>query len=581
MSQNAGVKVSTLDKYLITAPSWPRSLGIIIVLGLIIDAVGIKAGLVLPYFGTICFIIPAVLAFLLTKPLVALSGSAITWNRSALLAMTMMIFCIIVSLPVPVLTSFELLPIFYAAGIGLIFGLRLLVLTAVADYRVRYMVIPALIQSVAGLLLGSVIFEQVFFKWGLLAILLFGIGFYALIWFIEQPIKSIFHISGLSIMNAFIAHLTDGSKSLEDFFREIGEEVDVPQANIFFRREAGKKGILFTVPNVHPGPMGEIGGGNLPSVLHESFEEEVLTAHGCATHDFNLVSESEIQKIVEAITESRSSMEFSHLAGKSWRLRCGSVSLLVQRFGDSIMLASTRSPEDTEDIDFSLGMIIMAEGRRIYKNVAFVDGHNCMTGGIVSPVMPATKTGSEYLNAALDAFSRDEGTELHEFRAGVSHVLTPFSREEGLGDLGIQTLVIETDGQKTAYVLIDGNNMAEGVREYFLEIIHEYADDGEVLTSDTHVVNTVRGKNAVGQRTPAEDIGKYLKASLEEAIADLSSAEAAMTTAECRGVIIFGSQRVSQLASTINAMMLFIAPLCLAILMLAFLITLAAFFIMG
>lgn len=581
MSQNPGVKVSTLDRYLITAPSWPRSLTIIIVFGLIIDAAGIRAGLTLPFFGTICFIIPAILAFLFTKPLVALSGSSITWNRSALLAMTMMVFCIIVCLLVPLLTSLELLPIFYAAGIGLIFGLRLLVLTAVADYRVRYMLAPALIQSVAGLLLGSLLFEQVFFKWGVLAILLFGAGFYALIWFIEQPIKSIFHISGLSILNAFIAHLTDGSKTLEDFFREIGEEVDVPQANIFFRREAGKKNILFTVPNVHPGPMGEIGGGNLPSLLHESFDEEVLTAHGCATHDFNLVSESETEKIVEGINESRDSAVFSSHAGKSWRLTCGSVKLLVQRFGDSILMVSTRAPEVTEDIDFSLGMIIMAEGRRMYRNIAFVDGHNCMIGGVTPPVMPATRTGSEYLRAAQAAFGHDEVSAPQEFRAGVSHVLTPFSRQEGLGDLGIQTLLIETDGQKTAYVLIDGNNMAEGVREYFLGIIRDYADDGEVMTSDTHVVNTLHGKNAVGQRTPAEEIGKYLRRSLEEAIDDLSPSETAMATAECRGVTVFGSQRVSQLASTINAMMLFIAPLCLAILMLAFLITLAAFFIMG
>jgi len=581
MSQNPGVKVSGLDRYLIKAPSWPRSLAIIIIFGLIIDAAGIRAGLILPYFGTTCFIIPAVLAFLVTKPLVALSGSTITWNRSALLSMTMMVFCIIVCLPVPVLTSLEFLPIFYAMGIGLIFGLRLLVLTAVANYRVRYMVLPALIQSAAGLLLGSVIFEQIFFKWGVLAIALFGAGFYALIWFIEQPIKSIFHISGLSILNAFIAHLTDGSKNLEDFFREIGEEVEVPQANIFFRREAGKKDILFTVPNVHPGPMGEIGGGNLPSVLHESFDEEVLTAHGCATHDFNLVSESEIQKIVEGINESRGSIVFSSLAGKSERLSFGSVDLLVQRFGDSMLMVSTRSPEVTEDIDFSLGMIIMAEGRRTYKNVAFVDGHNCMIGGVTPPVMPATRTGSEYLRAALTGFGHGEATALQELRSGVSHIITPFSREEGLGDLGIQSLVIETGGQKTAYVLIDGNNMSEGVREYFLDIIHEYADDGEVMTSDTHVVNTLHGKNAIGQRAPPEKIGEYMRRSLEEAIEDLSPSEVAMTTAECRGVNVFGSQRVSQLASTINAMLLFIAPLCLAILMLAFLITLVAFFVMG
>ena len=90
---------------------------------------------------------------------------------------------------------------------------------------------------------------------------------------------------------------------MEDFFREIGEEVYVPQVSIFFRREQGK-GVIFTVPNVHPGPMGEIGGGNLPKYLQSAFSEMVMVSHGTATHDFNLVAEDEIKKIVSAIQEA-------------------------------------------------------------------------------------------------------------------------------------------------------------------------------------------------------------------------------------------------------------------------------------
>ena len=52
---------------------------------------------------------------------------------------------------------------------------------------------------------------------------------------------------------------------MEDFFREIGEEVYVPEASLFFRRP-GREPVIFTVPNVHPGPMGDIGGGNLPQM---------------------------------------------------------------------------------------------------------------------------------------------------------------------------------------------------------------------------------------------------------------------------------------------------------------------------
>ena len=80
--------------------------------------------------------------------------------------------------------------------------------------------------------------------------------------------------------------------------------------------------------------MGEIGGGNLPKILHDSFDDETLVAHGCATHDFNLVSESESNKVIDALNKSRRDLVYTAGAGKSGRLSIGSVQLLYQRFGD-------------------------------------------------------------------------------------------------------------------------------------------------------------------------------------------------------------------------------------------------------
>ena len=147
--------------------------------------------------------------------------------------------------------------------------------------------------------------------------------------------------------------------------------------------------------------------------------------------------------------------------------------MLYQRFGDSVLLVTTRSPQRTEDLDFSIGMTIMAEGHRWFPHVAVVDAHNCMTD-LSSPVLLATLTATEYQKAALEAMEGAGPTPLYPFRIGVAHHTLPFSREQGFGDLGIQVLVIEVDGQRTAYVLIDGNNMAEGMREVLLE---------EILTS--------------------------------------------------------------------------------------------------
>jgi putative membrane protein len=578
MARGSDVKLGQLTKYLFTAPSWPRSLLIIVVLGLVIDGAGARAWAQLPFSGTLAFTIPALVAFALTKPIIGYSGKTMTWNRSALLSLSCTVFAVIITFAA-LLGGIRLIPFFYAISLGFIFGLRLFVLVAISDYRLPRMILPAITQSGTGIVMGMILFSPAFGAFALVLHIVFGLGFAILIWLIERPLYRAFHIRGLAFINAFIANMTDGSnKEMEDFFREIGEEIFVPQVNFFFRRQA-KKPVLFTVPNLHPGPMAEIGGGNLPRVLHDNLEEETMVAHGCATHDFNLVSESEIGKVIAAIERSKQDRTYSPGAGRSARFAAGSVQLVCQRFGDSVLMVATRSPQKTEDLDFSIGMTIMAEGHRWFKNVAFVDAHNCMTD-LSSPVLQATLTATEYQRAAIEAMDASRNTELHPYSIGYAHRRLPFSREDGFGDLGVQVLVIDVAGQRTAYVLIDGNNMAAGVREVLLSSVLASVDEAEVMTTDSHVVNTITGKNPIGMATKVDAFLPLVQEAVAAAIADLAPAECAATTAECKQVVVFGSNRITQLASTVNAMLIFVAPLSLAMLLLAFLLSLVAYVVM-
>ena len=600
MAQGSDVKLGQLTRYIFTAPSWKRSLFLIVFLGLLIDGANARSWFTLPfpnaiiftipavltsYFslpekflfsGTIAFTIPAIAALALTKPIIEYGGKTMTWNRSGLLALSCTVFGVIITFAAFAF-SVKLIPLFYAISLGFIFGLRLLVLVAISDYRVPRMILPALTQSGVGILVGMVLFSPAFGLFALVLHVVFGIGFVLLIWMIERPLQRAFKIRGLAFINAFIAHMTDGSKGMEDFFREIGEEIFVPQASFFFRRENADP-VIFTVPNLHPGPMGEIGGGNLPKIIHDNFQDETLVAHGCATHDFNLVSESEINKVIDALQKSRQSLVYSSKAGRSGRTRVGSAHVLCQKFGDSVLLVTTRSPLRTEDLDFSIGATIMAEGHRWFPNVAVVDAHNCMTD-LSSPVLPATLTATEYQKASVQAMEACHSAQMFPFKAGVSHVVLPFSREQGFGDLGVQVLVIEAGGQRTAYVLIDGNNMAEGVRETLLAQILTLVDDAEVMTTDSHVVNTITGKNPVGMNVVSPVFLPYVMQALRKALGDLTNSEVASSTADCEHIVVFGSNRISQLASTVNAMLVFVAPLSLAMLLLAFLLSLLAYLV--
>lgn len=570
------VRIERLSRYIFTAPSWPRSLSYIVILGLLIDIALLQAKEPIWFFGTVAFTLPALVAFACTGPLIRLTGKELSWNRSALLAVTSGIFGVIVTACAAIgADSGFFLPITYATGLGIILSIRMPVLVAVSDYRLRRMVLPAALQSLGGVLAGYYYFGPEFVFWAAGLLCTFGAGSAIFIWLIDRPLKRSFGLSGLSFLNAFIAHMTDGSKALEDFFREIGEDVTVPQVSLGFSREQ-KKPVVLTVPNVHPGPMGEIGSANLPKVLHDNLDGEVLVAHGCATHDFNLVAESEAEKIIHALQDSFADLTFSEGASRPVRTRYRSVEILTQRFADSVMMVSTRSPERTEDIDYTIGALIMAEGHRWFSDVLFIDAHNCMTD-VTSPVMHATSLGTEYHRAALAALEEAASAPLFPLAVGVSHHRLPFTRSEGFGDLGIQVLVTRVDGVTAAYVLFDGNNIQKGVREEIRLAIADLVDESEIMTTDTHVVNLVSGKNPVGHVIPAGEIIPHVRSAVSEALADCAPAEVGSSTTWCEGVIIFGSHRIAQFASTVNAMLIFIPPLSVGMLTLAFILSVLTF----
>jgi putative membrane protein len=81
------------------------------------------------------------------------------------------------------------------------------------------------------------------------------------------------------------------TKEWRIFFGISAKRHGIPQVSIFFRRQ-GKKDIFLPF-QVHPGPM-ERWWGESSCSSRSRFDEEIMVAHGCATHDYNLVSEKEM-----------------------------------------------------------------------------------------------------------------------------------------------------------------------------------------------------------------------------------------------------------------------------------------------
>jgi putative membrane protein len=127
-----------------------------------------------------------------------------------------------------------------------------------------------------------------------------------------------------------------------------------------------------------------------------------------------------------------------------------------------------------------------------------------------------------------------------------------FSVEDGMGLGGICALVVKIGEQVSAYVIIDGNNMVSGLRDKILDSLGDLGvDGGEVLTTDTHVVNavvmTARGYHPLGEAIPHEKLISYVKDVVTEALNKREPASAAWCAGAVQNVKVIGETQIETL----------------------------------
>jgi putative membrane protein len=571
-------RTAGLMKYVFTAPRWKNTIPVTLALSLVVGAgvfnfrwtENLLAGLTL--IG-----IPAVLAAAFTHPLARLLRGTMTINRSALLAFVasviVSVFCVIGAL-ISFLTGWQVTISAYVMSLGAIFAFRILVLMAVTTKSLTRNIVPASLQTVFGALLLPLFGATGYFV-NLVAIsVVFTLGALAIIRYVDAPLRKSFGVSGMDFIRGYIAQTVEGAPGMEDFFKKIGEAVEVPVTALSFRAR-GRLKATFVIAPVHAGPVGEIGGGNLPVRIVKNLDGgEVFVPHGTATHDFNLVSGTESLKIIEAASRALENMQYSTYASRSIRVQRGAIKLLAQRFGDSVLFVSTLSPESTEDIEYSLGLVASAEARSYgVQHSALIDAHNC-TAPYASSLWAGTRKSFDLIEAIREAASRLMHSEplKGNTKLGVASRAPIFARDEGMGDLGIQVALVEVAGQQTAYILVDANNMVPHLRELIVGALN--VDEAEVMTTDNHVVNAYSGVNLLGFKSNNGVLLKTIIELVREAEGNLESVSFGMNTEEASGVSVFGSQKTAQLASTVNAIMAMGGALAISVIIAAVAISL-------
>ncbi len=577
--------LASLSRFVFRAPDWSASLFVALVVAAVVGIAAFDSQFLLDdaYRGMVYVGLPTVIAAFLTPPVDRLLGGQLTYNRSALLAfvceIVVVVFLVSAAAVVTVMgASQSLVSDALVVGLASIFALRLFVITAVSRRSVPIAAVSASVQTVAAAVLGFVYGGTVGYLseggtasdvpaaeflvvppsdlvlLGTLCVIYAG-AVWVFLRAVDRPWRRGLGVSVLDFVRGFLGHTAAGSDELEAFFESIGERAIVPVTVLAIRRLDGTEKARFVVPTVHPGPMGEIGGGNLPKRIAATTEGLAFVPHAAAGHDFNLVTEREVETLSRAAARATSRIEYSRFATQSDREREGDSVVLGQSIGDDALLVATHAPEPADDVSFSVGLSINAEARAAgLHDAVFIDAHNCndgLDGDAPGRIGPGSQRSFDLMAATGRLAARLAEAERAPLSVGVAAAETDWTPEDGIGPLGIRVAVFEVDGKRTVYVLVDGNNMDRGLRERITGALD--ADEAEVMTTDTHVVNTVSAANQVGDAIDTDRFVELIVELQTEAEADIEPVEAGLAS-ERAEVTVFGNDRTESLAATANAM---------------------------
>ena len=559
-------ETAKLAKRMFTAPRPEVLLGPIIVLSLVMGLLHAGTNWEAVREGVYIFLAPALLAAVLSAPLARVLGGRHYLRRSFLLVLVSL------ALATAVLVVWSLIVHFTGDG-GLVVPALILVTSSTVWIRLITLYATSQPSMTRSLLVASTqpLFGYIAiwnlyglnplnFALSVLFFLIFASAASLLITSANLPFKHSFGINGIKMVSFFLDYMTEGgerrAKEIESFFQSFSIPIAAWVGIVAFRTERGVKALV-VVPYIHPGPFAKLGGSDLPAKLLEDLGDlspNLLVPHGPSTHDFNPPTSQECKKIAAEVRHLLKDVEYSDEGSLFVRSRKGLAHTSAQMFGDSLVIVGGMAPNPTDDIDHSTGYAAANEGKAAgAKEAIFIDAHNCMEEGN-GLVLFGSQASQDIMESSGDASREAMRSRTKGMRMGIAQEAGFVEERDGLGSMGTQALVVETDGQKVAYLLYDGNNMVPGLREKLLAASREFVDDAEILTSDNHAVNaTMGGYNPVGWKTDHDLIVGKTKDALRAALRNLEDVEVGVKMGTIHGFRVFGHQSATRLATVVSS----------------------------
>lgn len=381
---------------------------------------------------------------------------------------------------------------------------------------------------------------------------------YMLVSLIDRLGRKTYGIPAMSLFRAFMLNwVLNLNAPLEQYFEKMGKDEDIEVSLLKFESTKTKAAII--VPLVHPGPFKNIGSSHLPSLLKHEFEE-VFDGNACVPlgilgHELDLASQAQNKKIIDTIIYSTRTLNFSDMAKPFARVKRGFVTASCQIFSDTALICFSLSPRTTEDLPQELGDFVRQEAKKNgLRDAIVINAHNSITDTTTLDESLDTlkTTASNCLEEAVSSQSTS-------FQVGAATIYPKeFSLRDGMGPGGITSIVVEVAKKKSAYVIIDGNNMITGLREKILAALTAIGfDDSEVFTTDTHAVNAVvlssRGYHPVGEAIAHDTLINHIVECASKAKDQLEPCKASALTMVVPKVRVIGQAKIQAFSTLVDA----------------------------
>jgi putative membrane protein len=366
-----------------------------------------------------------------------------------------------------------------------------------------------------------------------------------------------YSMPSLPLFRAFMLNWVVGLNApLEELFEKTGENADIEVTLLKF--DASKPKAALILPLVHPGPFKNIGSSLLPSLLKHEFEKEfgcdACVPLGILGHELDLASQAQNHKIVSQVMASAKFKATADLASPFVKVTEGVATASCQIFGDTAFLSFTLAPKTTEDLPQELGRMVIEEAAKYgLKSAMVVNTHNSINDIVDT---------EEYLDAlqmsASKCLQKAVALPTERFMVGAATVFPEeFNLKDGMGTGGITAIVVQAEKQKTAYVVIDGNNMISGLREKILAALTSVGfDESEVFTTDTHAVSAIvtgrRGYHPVGEVMSHEILIRYICDVAKKAEANLETSKAGCIHFVVPQVRVIGEARLQSMTILVD-----------------------------